>query len=506
VRGRATTRLLIVPAVLGVLVLWVPAGASGRSVPASDRLAAPAPAEPGQLEVSVAPATVDREARDATVRLANPGTAPITHLVVNASAPPGVTVTWPTLRAGGRTLPTLAPGASILVPVTVDGFPAATPGNVTIRVRGTSAGVPVTGVASLSFAAAETPLTLALHGSAAMTDRSPAEITAVLVNSSAVPVRARLTAVAGHHQVRIGAVPAGAPLCLAVAGQGSASVQLQVKALDPVRRGTAALLVTAAVSRPTQAAGCDAPRDPVATVTATQDVAVDLAASDLLPDFLGIPSALVLPGLVAVWAWLSVRRRDEKALGLDTADAARAIWDNKLWLLVAAGISLAVAYLADLVGYVDLLDAYRWKQLASVTVGAGVLAALLSWLVVRVHRGRVPLVNANSGEVAVVRAALRTGPDPRARYRSESGESGLLVHEDRGALVLTPPVAFARPSALVTALRNDDEAAVVRHVRSADFNGHFLADTGWIKAPRVFARGELTREADGDLLLYRDEG
>jgi hypothetical protein len=494
-----------VPAVLALLVLGAPAGGSGGSVAAPAPRAAPAPAEPGQIDVSVAPATVDREARDATVRVANPGTAPITGLIVDAPAPAGVTVTWPTLRTGGRSLPSLAPGASTLVPITVDGFPAAAPGSVTIRVRGTSAGVPVTGVASLSFAADKAPLTLALHGGTAMTDRSPAEITAVLVNSSAAPVRVRLTAVAGHHEVRMGSDPAGAPLCLAIAGQSSATVQLQVTASDPVRRGTAALLVTAAVSRPAQAADCDPPGDPMATVTATKDVAVDLAASNLLPDLLGIPSALVLPGLVAVWAWLSVRRRDEKALGLDTADPARAIWDNKLWLLVAAGISLAVAYLADLVGYIDLLDAYRWEQLAGVTIGAGVLAALLSWLTVRVHRRRVPLVNANSGEVAVVRAALRTGPTPRPRYRAESGESGLLVHEDRGALVLTPPVAFARPSALVTALRNDDEAAVLRHVRAADFNGHFLADPEWIRAPRVFARGELSREPDGDLLLYRDE-
>ena len=102
-------------------------------------------------------------------------------------------------------------------------------------------------------------------------------------------------------------------------------VQAQVTAVVPVRRGAAALVVTATTVS-----------DPPTTVSATRQLDVALAA-DALPGPIGIGSLLLLPGLVALWTAITVWNDDRRRIGLAPSTAGKQIWDDKLWLAAALG-------------------------------------------------------------------------------------------------------------------------------------------------------------------------
>jgi hypothetical protein len=387
-----------------------------------------------------------------------------------------------------------------------------------LRAVGISDGVASAAVAALPVKQAEPALSLTLGGGDRMTDQSPAEITAVLTNAADTPLAVALKASAGRNQVALGPPaagrPAAGPLCVLVPARAGVPVHVQVTAGDPVRRGTTLVFVSATSTATGSArAPCPQPVDElVSTVTATRPVQVDLAASDLLPGALGITSVLALPGLVAVWAWLAVRRWDITRTGLVVASPGETIWQNKLWLLLAAAISLVVAYAAALLTPIDLLDAYGWSDIAVVTVVAGAAAAGLSALEVKFHRHRVPLLTPRSDEHAVARAALgdgklvvEGGAVTRRVYRTGDGKAGLVVLGDRGALILTPQILFSAPAKIVLELaKKDVTAALIRELINDDFDGKFSTDDKWVGGPCAVASDALTPAGVGALLVFRD--
>jgi hypothetical protein len=107
------------------------------------------------------------------------------------------------------------------------------------------------------------------------------------------------------------------------------------------------------------------------------------ASADILPGLPGVGSVVVIPGLVAIWATLTVLHRDRRQLGLATGTAGSQIWDNKLWLLAAAAVSLVAAMLYSVAGFADLLDPTRRSRPRSHRRGdeaAGRCGVFRSWL------------------------------------------------------------------------------------------------------------------------------
>jgi hypothetical protein len=106
-------------------------------------------------------------------------------------------------------------------------------------------------------------------------------------------------------------------------------------------------------------------------------------SADILPGLQGVGSVVVISDLVAIWATLAVLHRDRRQLGLATGTAGIQIWDNKLWLLAAAAVSLVAAMLYSVAGFADLLDPTRRSRPRSHRRGdeaAGRCGAFRSWL------------------------------------------------------------------------------------------------------------------------------
>ncbi|MGX1266871.1 hypothetical protein [Streptomyces phaeoluteigriseus] len=335
-----------------------------------------------------------------------------------------------------------------------------------------------------------------------MTDRSPADLIAVLTNSSDRSVSVSLRADAGRNPARtaisseaLDDAKDGDATDVAIAARKSALVFVQVRAGEPVRRGKVAVVVTATVTREVGRTPQGAGEEQLGQVTVSRELNAERAGSDLLPAALGGGAALLLPGVLAVWACLQVWVYDRRRLGVNIPSASTLLWDNKLWWLCGVLVSLAAIWIYSAAfGQDDLLDTYRWLDLAWVSVGsllAAFVASSLALLYYRHRRRR--LITSTSTPAEIVEAAHQyKNTYEREVYEVVDGVHGLLVHRDLDAIVLTPPITFEGPDAVTRANRNKDLAAATQAIKAAKgddaFDGGWATDVAgkrWIGEPAV---------------------
>lgn len=465
----------------------------------------------GQLEVEAAPTQANlTEGTVLTVRVANTGDGPVRGVGVTVKGPPGVAAT-----VDPATLDTLAAGSSVLVTIRTHGVPERLPAHLVVQATGDADGGETAALTAVELVPAEVPASLTLTGNTRISDASPADVVAVVANESDVPAQVTVRAVAGRHPVRLAVegtdvteAQPNTPLELTVPPRQSRAVFVEVRADRPLRRGTTALVVTATVRTSPDAAPAD--------ISATRDLEVVLSA-DLLPGLLGVPTALAVPGLVAIWAGLSVYQWDRRRIGLEQSPPSKQIWDNKLWLLAAGAVGLVGASVpAAAGGFVDVLDTPTLRVLdtptlrgiGTLTIVLGVLAAMGTRVAVWWHRRRVPAVSPTAGPLDVLTAAERAdGGLLRPVYRHD-GKLGLWVHDDGDAVVLTPPVEYteidnipfgkkaAAGDSLEQALRTiESTSGAARRLRLA-------SDSAFIDGPRAVQGAALSGGERQAILRY----
>ncbi|MGA8047575.1 MAG: hypothetical protein WCA30_15045 [Dermatophilaceae bacterium] len=487
--------------VLTLLSLLVTAGAGGAAAPAASAVT---------TDVAVGSLTVAAAAQETppgssvTVSVANPGDGPVTGVELTLATPDGVEAT---ITPSG--IPTLAAKTSVLAVLTVSGEPTTELRRVEVLATGTATSGPTSAVTSIAIAPVEPAVTMSIAGNTRLTDASPADLVAVLRNAGAEPVRIRLGGTAGEHDVRLAAegddvalADPGAELEVELTSEGAAVVQVRVETDGPVRRGSVALVLTAGVTAP-QA-------DYV--VTATQSLDTSLS-TDILPGIVGLGSVLFVPGLVAVWVWLAVRSREERRRGLVPASPASKIFDNKLWLFVAAAISVAAAIAYAAVGFTNLFDTYALWDIVQLSLVCGVVSLVVASVVVAVQGRGVPTLEKGLDPRATLAEAGGFSPlNQRAVYKTTDGKLGLLVKTvSDNALVLSPPIWFTELDGVGSALNRkaplpeivgimEEEGGYERKVIYAHGDGV----SGYVPQP-VAVRGAVpTGEDQVPLLLPHD--
>jgi hypothetical protein len=123
------------------------------------------------------------------VRVANTGTGVVRSVVLEPQGPPGVTA-----RAAPSVVPSLAPGTSALATLTISGVPTARPAFLVIRASGRADSGAVTSLATLELATPDAPASIALVGNTRITDKSPADLEAVITNLTDAPLQVHLRA------------------------------------------------------------------------------------------------------------------------------------------------------------------------------------------------------------------------------------------------------------------------------------------------------------------------
>jgi hypothetical protein len=432
----------------------------------------------GPLSVEVVPAKVTLGGGTAVVRVANGGGAAVTGVVLEVDAPAALTSTLDRTDIG-----TLASGGSALVTLSLTG----TPGTAVVTARGQAGEIPVSAAAAVELAAMA-PHTLTLVGNTRLTERSPADLRVVVANASDTTVHVELSASAGRHRATLDR------RSFELGPREVTDVGLTVKSAGTLRRGAVGVVVQATIT------GADTQH-----LVATRELTVALAA-DELPGPLGVSSIVVLPGLVALLAFFEIRSQDRKRIGV-AHPGAKAVWENKTWLLLAGGLSLAAAAVYDAVVGRDVLDAPLVRDITVLTVavgGAGAVAALVSvWR----HRTSTPIITRRSSRAEVLRAAQRSDNNlERPRYKV-GDRHGLLVHRDGDALVLTPPISFEPTGALFNAWDNTADPDRFKHIIAAlpaDFDGVFNPGPNDIPEPTAVAIDDAEEVGRAELLVAAD--
>jgi len=489
--------LLPLAVLLGWLVDVPAAGAWAQPAELRQRPVTRFAPAPGSLELTAAPtkATPDRAI---SVRVANTGGDTITGVAIWLDVPPGVTATAKPDRPAD-----LVPGASTFTTVTATGVPQSRPATLVVKATGRSGSADVTAQTLIELVRTEPVPTLTLTGNNRLTDSSATDLVAVIDNATDTTATVVVRATAGQHVVRLvaqgGDVTAAKPggsVTLTMEPRRSAVVLIEVRAQRPLRRGTTAVVVTASVTAPQDAAPVD--------VSAVRSLDVALSA-DLLPGLLGVGSILVVPGLVTIWAALTVLGRDRRRIGLAAPDAASRIWENKLWMLAAAAVSLVAAALYAALGFANLLDTYTLSDVAIVTVAAGLLGAAAAGAAVWRHRRGTPAVTPGSPPLAVLDAAARA-EDTMARpvYRTTDGKLGLLVQHDRDAVVLTPQIEYTEIDGLDDQAQLKSAIARIPKTADAEHRMRFRADSNGLDGPRAHVGALPAAEPHRPILKYVD--
>ena len=430
-------------------------------------------ADPGGLTIEAAPTEASLANPKVELRVANTGGGPVRSVKIEVDAPPGVSVV-----IEPSTIALLAAGASMLTRITIHGSPENSPAALVMRATGRSEVGETAAVTSIQLVQPNPVASLSLVGNTRLTDVAPADLVAVVGNLAQVPINVLVRATAGGQTVRLAregsdvtqSTP-GAPVIITVPARQSAVVLVQVEAHRPLRRGAVGLVVIAAArsNASTQ----------LTEITSTRQLDVALSA-DILPGMIGIGSVLIIPGLVAIWAFLSVWYLDRRRLGLAMSGIGSQIWDNKLWLLAAAAVSLLAAALYSAAGFADLLDAYTLSDIAILTAATGLAGALTSAMMVWIHRRRFPAITPTSTEFLVLKAVNHRKPTGLTRrvYRTSDGKRGLFVHKDWGAFVLTPPIEYTEIEGMKKAERNDSLQEAVDRIGVMEDHLRFMRSEG----------------------------
>ena len=488
-RGRFATRrvwskarsatVLAVLAATGIAVIGPVGPAIAESRAANSQL--------GQLAMDVAVSDAT-DGMSFSIRVSNTGVAAVTDVRVSVRAPEGVVAEpVPTL------IESVDPGASMLITLTTQGSPFRRPASLEIAATGTTNGVSTSAVVAVKLVDTEPVVALTVTGNTTLSDASPADLLVVAENNGDASADVTLKAFAGQHIVRLAAqdkdvadAAAGTALKVVIPANSTASALLRVEAKPPLRRGSAAAVVTAEVESGSEH------YEVVSTTLLTTSL-----SADALPAVLGVSTALFIPGFLGVWSFLSVLSRDRRRLGVDAPDAGEQIWKNKLWLVAAAGLSVVIAFVAAWLGTAYLFDTYSITEILQVSIAAALLGLLAGWVIVQLHRKWVPLINAESAPLDVVRAAAAADvATERDIYQGTDGRKGLFVHKDRGEVVLTPQIAMTNMKAVSDLVdqggRELPRALQMINAASGQDRLWFPTDEGFVATPGPLAGAKYT--------------
>jgi hypothetical protein len=485
--------------------------ALGGSMTASAVQTVGAP-ELGALELKIYPPNITPGGR-AFVVVSNPSTETVADITLRWTSPPGVTikVDGATSRAPGR-IPSLPPGDTTVLNLQVRGVPSRDSLDMVFRANGRTGAQRVVAVAAASLAARKPLVDVKLSGGPSMTDVSPATLVALIQNLSPYRVNADVAVSAGRNKAglseRANDEDLGTQtLCIQLAPLQIRRLYVTAKASGRVRKGTASIFVDVAAARAAHAApNADCPAEPTLQtqyVTVSREVDVDMVASGVIPSILGVSSAAFLPGFAFVLGGLMVRRWDLGRVQRQSAGLWQDVWDNKLWLLVAALLSLVISFFAATLLDINLFDAFDWWDLGLLVAGSFVGGLLISAVEVAVHRSRVPLINEKSDPSAVAAAAVSNGRGTSApTYLAVGDRRGLLVHRDRGLLLLTPQVHYSSPAEIVDAGTWREKKG---YVEAREFDGKFIKNDEWIERVVAIPAANAAAGANEEVLIYREE-
>lgn len=451
----------------------------------------------GQLEIQAVDTGAYEGDSTVTVRVANTGQGTIQDIRISCDGLPGVTA-----KVEPETLPLLPEYSSTFVTVHVQGQPEHRPAKLVVKAQGRTETGETVALATIDLLESAAVAKMTLTGSTTMTESSPAFVSVIVDNSSDSPISVALRAEAAENDVRlapegddVGRAVVGAPVDLTVPGHQSAVVSVQVESRPPVRRGTVGLIISATIREKGSAASF--------TIVASRDLTVTLS-TDALPGAIGIGSILLLPGLLAVWAFLAVLQWDRRRIGVKTTSVSAIMWQDKLWLVAALAVSLLAAAIYSALGFLNLFDTYTMQDVVKVGAACGMVGAGAAALVVLAHRRRIKAINRDSSALDVIEAAAKFDGNTVSRetYRTPGGELGILVHEDRGELVLTPPIFCnsSLPDGYKTRLQMVVEMTQEKPEKERDL--HFDRQTGTISRPTA-VDGNATPVGTQEIIKYK---
>lgn len=449
--------------------------AAGGTQAAAATLGSQVASGPGALQVSVAPDRLSPGANRVVVRVANTGAGLVRDVVVDLIAPAGVDAVPPQSQFG-----VLGPSVSETVVLTITGSSPAGDASLVVRAQGLAQSGPTVAIASVGLPEAKAPASIDLVGTDRLSDAGPADLEAVVTNTSSRELAVDLRGDAGGHRLRFldEHGHGHATVMLSIPAHAVAVQRVRVSRSGRLRRGTVSAEVVARVTAPDLPTAFD--------VAAEHPLTVALTASDILPGPLGVGTVLLIPGLVALLVWFQVLGSDRRRLGLSPPTLASQVWDNKVSVVYVVGASLLAIGVYRVVTGVSLLDAYDWTDLFVVTAASGAVAWAAATVKVQLHRKDVPVISESSSPRDVLAAAAKAdGHVVRDRYKA-GDRVGLFVHRDGDAVVLTPPVLFSKPDGVATALAAGDLAGVSDAATGADFDGKFEANDQTVPSPGAY--------------------
>jgi hypothetical protein len=344
----------------------------------------------GILQIEVQPGEAGPSERSIVVLITNTGDGVVSELTLQTIMPSGVGFTreGTPLKPMERLVGTLNPQGALVVRLHLTGEPAMRPVRVVFIASGRAEQGHTSAIGALVLTSPPGGLAVNVGGSDAMTDASPAKLTLLVSNPSADSLLVRVSVSAGRSKTLLSLMPDSdggvpSPLCFSLGGHDARPVYVTVSAEDPIRKDKVLFdaLVQATrtqVGPKSQSGSCQlSPGADVQLATATREISVNQAASEILPSIVGVSSSVLFPGLAFTLALLALRRWDKARVYPVTTSLWQEVWDNKLWLLFAAIVSLLIAFTARAVSSIDLLDAYSWSDLIVLTALAGVAGAVV---------------------------------------------------------------------------------------------------------------------------------
>jgi hypothetical protein len=449
----------------------------------------PASASEGdELRLAVATAQLSADNPSTSILVTNTGSGAVRDVVVSINAPDWANarlISPDDRRVKTVEIGTLRPGAVVLLDLEAVIPIGGRSGGITVRALG-STDVQVAALATVELVKPVPVAAVELAGSTEVADHSPGLVTIVIRNDSEARLPVMLEA-SGDSLIVYDpgtSVDASQPppqwrKTIEVDPHQASAVDVEVMPSTPVRPRHVAFVVTARVTT-----GAEKPTQ----LIVTRDMTLGISAGGLVPAVTGIGSTLVLPGLGAVLAFLSIREWDRARLGVARRNLAAQMWENKLWLLLALSLSLVAISALRWINGIDLI-ATPWSWwllvLASAAAAAGGLAAGIK---VALHRLRVPLINSASDVKAVLLAAQKRGGRSRQVHAVTPNLRGVFVHRDYDLIVLAPKTWFSRPGDL--SQDGTTLATIAKAVRERP--NEFIADfdrmAGWVSRPTPVPR------------------
>lgn len=305
-------------------------------------------------------------------------------------------------------------------------------------------------LATIAHAPAPPFATLAVSGPGKLSNGRVLELTALVVNTGDAPVRASLDGWATN----AGKITVDVPCKASVVEPGDAVRFVVTVDGDDLRSGDETAFVNARISR----------GDVTDTLSAGHPLATSPFGDTTLVGPLGLASLLLLPGLVALMAWMVVRgfpRRRRGVIASDLPDIKNLGTAIRVVVLSAAAVELYRRIAGE-----SLYDGYSASSLGAVTAGAliaTVLAGLARW---RYVEWRYPVVDHDT-DARVALDALPSWFLPAATLEEVTGRV-VWVHDGAACVVSGLQVRGTIPGSALDEAMNTKNLRTLKEILEAN--------------------------------------